>query len=329
MQPDTFKDTLFERAAADFNSVALELFRYQAVHCKPYATFLEALKIQPEKITDWKSIPCLPIQAFKNHEVKTGEFLPEITYTSSGTTGASTSRHFVKENQWYHRVFHEAFKMAYGDASEFRWLCLLPSYLEREGSSLIEMADSFIRESRYPESQFYLHNHDELRDVLHRESTHEIPTILLGVSFALLDFIEESPIQLPSSTFLMETGGMKGRRVEMIRSELHQILKSGSGLHHIHSEYGMTEMMSQAYSKGEGIYEAPPWVRIGLRDPADPLSPVRFGKTGGMNIIDLANVDSCAFLATQDLGRTENGTTFEVLGRFDDSDVRGCNLMLQ
>lgn len=329
IQPDTFKDTLFNRATVDFNGTALELFQYQAVHCEPYATFLSALNIAPSSIRHWRDIPCLPIETFKKHEVKSGAFEPAVTFTSSGTTGAQTSRHFVKSMDWYHRVFKEAFRLTYGPAKEFRWLCLLPSYLEREGSSLIEMAKTFIDESQYSDSNFFLRNHDELRSILSADDAEEIPTILLGVSFGLLDFAEEQDFRLPKSVILMETGGMKGRRVEMIRSELHEELSKRLHVTFVHSEYGMTEMMSQAYSTGLGEYTAPPWMRVGLRDPADPLSKSAPGKTGGINVIDLANVDSCAFLATQDLGKTEDGTTFQVMGRFDDSDIRGCNLMVQ
>lgn len=325
--PDTFKDTLFERSAHDFNRTALELFRYQSVHCEPYSVFVNALGIDPEGVDDWRKIPCLPIEAFKKHKVVSGKFESEIEFTSSGTTGQQNSVHFVKSLSWYHRVFKESFRWAYGDARGFRWLCLLPSYLERSGSSLIEMAETFIRESHFPDSHFFLRNHDELKAILRNQP--EIPTILLGVSFALLDLAEEGEFELPTNTLVMETGGMKGRRKEMIRAELHAIFTQHFHVEAIHSEYGMTEMMSQAYSKGNGLYEAPPWMRINLRDPSNPLGSVSEGKTGGINIIDLANVDSCAFIATQDLGRLHNEHTFEVMGRFDNSDIRGCNLMVQ
>lgn len=322
----TFKDTLFERSRGHFNEVALELFKFQAEHCEPYRRFIDGLKIDPEKIGHWRDIPHLPIEAFKNHEVKSGNFPPEVTYTSSGTTGSQTSRHFVAEKAWYTRVFLESFKISFGDAREYQWLCLLPSYLERSGSSLIDMAEYFIQNSKVGSSGFYLDNHAVLMEQI--ESTRNVPTIILGVSFALLDLAENHATSLPADFSIMETGGMKGRRKEIVRAELHDILKNAFSLESIQSEYGMTELMSQAYSKGNGVYEAPPWMRVTLRDPADPLSAVKAGKTGGINIIDLANVDSCAFIATQDLGRIHSETTFEVLGRFDNSDIRGCNLMV-
>ncbi|KAB2805420.1 acyl transferase [Phaeocystidibacter luteus] len=323
----SFKDTLLLKST-DFNSAALELFQYQAEHCAPYKRFLEGLSIDVRSISSWEDIPHLPIEAFKNHEVKSGDFDAEVTYTSSGTTGQNTSRHYVREKSWYHRVFEAAFRDKYGDPSEFQWLCLLPSYLERKGSSLIDMADAFIQSSKFDGSGFYLSNLDDLKTQLEKSVKDEIPTVLLGVSFALLDLAEEHPMSLSNSIVIMETGGMKGRRKELIRDELHAILKEAFHVEMIHSEYGMTELMSQAYSSGNGRYTTPPWMRITLRDPADPLSKVRDGKTGGINIIDLANVDSCAFIATQDLGRIYPDATFEVLGRFDQSDIRGCNLLV-
>ncbi|NVK05169.1 MAG: acyl transferase [Flavobacteriia bacterium] len=322
----TFKDTLFERSKGQFNEVALELFRYQVVHCEPYRRFVEGLKINPAEIQHWTDIPHLPIEAFKNHEVKTGNFEAEVVYTSSGTTGSNTSKHFVAHKSWYERVFTEAFKESYGSPDNYQWLCLLPSYLERKGSSLIDMAAQFIEQSKVGSSGFYLDNMNALMDQV--QKTADLPTVILGVSFALLDLAESHSQALGPNVIMMETGGMKGRRKEMIRAELHEVLTTSFHLPGIHSEYGMTELMSQAYSKGGGIYTSPSWMRVSLRDPADPLSTVRLGKTGGINIIDLANVDSCAFLATQDLGRLHSETTFEVLGRFDNSDIRGCNLMV-
>lgn len=322
----TFKDTLFERSKGHFNEVALELFRHQVVHCEPYRRFVEGLRIEPSEIHHWTDIPHLPIEAFKNHEVKTGNFQAEVIYTSSGTTGPNTSRHFVEHKSWYERVFTEAFQEKYGSSADYQWLCLLPSYLERKGSSLIDMAAQFIEQSKVGSSGFYLDDMNALMDQV--QKTTDIPTVILGVSFALLDLAESHSQALGPNVIMMETGGMKGRRKEMIRAELHEVLTTSFHLPVIHSEYGMTELMSQAYSKGEGIYTSPWWMRVSLRDPADPLSKVRSGKTGGINIIDLANVDSCAFLATQDLGRLHSETTFEVLGRFDNSDIRGCNLMV-
>lgn len=328
INPDTFKDTLFTRAQSDFEGAALDLFRYQAKSCEPYSRFIKGLGISPETITRWEDIPFLPIEAFKNHDVKSGRFNPEVIYTSSGTTGSHPSRHYVRNRSWYEQVFVESFRYCYGEPMEYQWLCLLPSYLERSGSSLIDMAAHFIDRSFYDGSGFYLNEFDPLKEKLKHAVEHHIPTVLLGVSFALMDLAEHSDLQLSPDIIVMETGGMKGRRKELVRAELHDLLTSAFGIDRIHSEYGMTELMSQAYSKGSGIYRSPPWMRILLRDPADPLSRVPVGKTGGIDVIDLANIDSCAFIATQDLGRIHGTATFEVLGRFDDSDIRGCNLMI-
>ncbi len=323
----SFKDTFFRRAKDDFNALALEVFRYQAVSCDPYRRFLEGLSMGVEEVEHWRDIPHLPIEAFKNHQVVSGAFHPEQIFTSSGTTGQQPSRHFVAQSSWYQKVFTQSFDFAFGSPNNFKWLCLLPSYLEREGSSLIEMAQAFISESNHAGSGFFLNDTGRLLDELRKSNEDGTPTILLGVSFALLDLAEQFPMELAPHIWLMETGGMKGRRKELIRSELHQILMDAFRVSEVYSEYGMTEMMSQAYSKGRGIYELPPWVKVKFRDPADPLEQVPRGKTGGLDIVDLANLDSCAFLATQDLGKERSETTFEVLGRFDQSDIRGCNLM--
>lgn len=329
IHPDSFKDNLFERSKSDFELQALELFRYQAINCAPYARFIQGLGLHPASVNRFEDIPYLPIEAFKNHPIQSGNFEPEVIFTSSGTTGNQTSRHFVKDAKWYTDVFRASFQYAYGNPEDFAWLGLLPAYLERTGSSLVTMVDSFIQGSPHKQSGFFLNELSELRNRIEELSKNDVPTILIGVSFALLDFAEMVDTSLPANVIVMETGGMKGRRKEMVRAELHEVLKSGFGPSEIHSEYGMTELMSQAYSKGNGLYQSPPWMKISLRDPADPLSGVPLGKTGGINIADLANVDSCAFIATQDLGRLHDPTTFEVLGRFDDSDIRGCNLMVQ
>ncbi len=270
----------------------------------------------------------LPVEMFKNHQVKSGKFEAEEVFVSSGTTGSITSRHFVRENSWYLHMAEESFRFAYGNAEDFCFLCLLPSYLERQGSSLVYMAEHFIRKSRYPESGFYLYAGEKLFSRLSHVQKEGIPTILLGVSFALLDFAESNPVELGHSVKIMETGGMKGRRKEMVREELHAILCQAFGANEIHSEYGMTEMLSQAYSKGNGLFHPPPQMKVIITDINDPTETVATGKTGMVNIIDLGNIDSCAFIATKDLGRVYADGSFEILGRYDYSDVRGCNLLI-
>jgi hypothetical protein len=270
----------------------------------------------------------MPIQFFKEFQVKTTDFEPEKVFLSSGTTGSIQSKHLVKDLNWYDWSFREAFDYFYGPIEDYVVLALLPSYLERDGSSLIYMADDFIKRSKHKESGFYLNNRKELVENLNELEKSGKKTLLLGVSFALLDLVEEHPFSL-KHTIVMETGGMKGRRKEMIRKELHQVLASGFGVEHIHSEYGMTELLSQAYSKGKGIFQCPPWMKIKIRDTEDALTLLPTGKSGGINIIDLANRYSCSFLATQDLGRCIDEINFEVLGRFDNSDIRGCNLLIQ
>ncbi|MCC8409873.1 acyl transferase [Mucilaginibacter sp. UR6-1] len=312
---------------ADFNHTALEVFRYQAEYNIVYKEFLSGLNVDAVLVKEVTAIPFMPVEFFKSQAVVTSHDDIELTFTSSGTTGMVTSRHHVTDVSWYVQSFHKAFGLFYGDISEYTVLALLPSYLEREGSSLIYMADDLIKQSNNPDSGFYLYNHADLFHQLKKQQELKKPTLLLGVTFALLNFIELYPINYPE-LIVMETGGMKGRRKEMIRDELHATLCRGFGVSSIHSEYGMTELLSQAYSKGEGIFNCPPWMRITLRDPNDPLSLIGTGKTGGINIIDLANINSCSFIATQDLGRVYADGSFEILGRFDNSDIRGCNLLI-
>jgi hypothetical protein len=271
--------------------------------------------------------PFLPIKCFKSHAIKTGVFNDVITFSSSGTTGEQTSKHYVKDLSYYEAAFVNGFNYFYGNHVDYCFLCLLPSYLEREGSSLVYMANYFIQNSEYKQSDFFLHDLDKLKHILLANEKAGIPTILLGVSYALLDLAAFSNFEL-KHTIVMETGGMKGQRKEMVRSELHAILCEAFGVTSIHSEYGMTELLSQAYSKGDGLFKCPPWMQIKIRDTYDPLSYIANGKTGGLNIIDLANKDSCAFIETQDLGKLYDDGSFEVLGRFDHSDVRGCNLLI-
>ena len=268
----------------------------------------------------------LPIDFFKSKEVKTGDFTPEAVFSSSSTSRIGVSKHFVKDLSLYETSFTKGFDLFYGDVSKYLILALLPSYLERSGSSIIYMAKNFISKSKYKESGFFLDDYKALNKKLNWAENNNIPTLLLGVTYALLDFSTAFP-QKMNNSFVMETGGMKGRKKEMTRPDVHQILKNNFGLNNIHSEYGMTELLSQAYSNGGGIFECPPWMNVLIRDPSDPFHLLENCKTGGVNIIDLANQNSCSFIATQDLGKKISGTQFKVLGRFDNSDVRGCNLL--
>ena len=310
-----------------FNSSALQIFQYQARNCKVYHDFIKGLRIDPDQITTCDQIPFLPISFFKNHAVKSDTTQAEVIFTSSGTTGIVTSQHFVTDVSWYEDSFRKAFDLFYGDIKSYTVLALLPSYLEREGSSLIYMATDLIKQSGNVDSGFYLYNHKELYRQLIKQQAAGKPSLLIGVTFALLDFVENFRLDFPE-LIVMETGGMKGRRKEMIREELHNNLCNGFGVNAIHSEYGMTELLSQAYSKGDGIFACPPWMRIVIRDTNDPLSLVAENKTGGINVIDLANINSCSFIATQDLGKLSSNGEFEVLGRFDNADIRGCNLLI-
>ena len=308
---------------ASFDETADAVFRHQLRHNPIYGRFAELLQR-----TEYARLPFLPVELFKTHAIKTGEFESQTVFTSSGTTGAVTSRHHVRETERYEYVFTETFRQAYGNPADFCFLCLLPSYLEREGSSLIYMAEKLIQRSRYDASGFYLHAGDELAGRLYENEAKKIPTILLGVTFALLDLVESHTLSLTENTIVMETGGMKGRRREMTRPELHEMLSTGLGVKTIHSEYGMTELMSQAYSKGNGLFTCPPQLKIVITDVNDPFERLPHGRTGTVNIIDLGNLDSCAFIATKDLGRVFPDGTFEILGRYDHSDVRGCNLLI-
>lgn len=310
-----------------FNAIALQVFQYQATNCAVYRDFIKGLNIDPETVTTIRQIPFLPIEFFKSHTIVSSGDEVKINFTSSGTTGMITSSHHITDVSWYEESFREAFQLFYGDIRDYTILALLPSYLERQGSSLIYMAADLIKQSNNPDSGFYLYNHDELAAQLTKQQQEKKPTLLIGVTFALLDFVEQYQINFPELV-VMETGGMKGRRKEMIREELHDALCKGFGVNAIHSEYGMTELLSQAYSKGSGIFNCPPWMRVITRDTNDPMSLVTNAKAGGINVIDLANINSCSFIATQDLGKVYADDGFEVLGRFDNADIRGCNLLI-
>ena len=323
---------MFPFISPTFEEVVLRLFRFQAQHNPVYGAWLQHLGVdlaRQEAVQSLREIPFLPIETFKTHTVKTGDFEPGAIYTSSGTTGQVTSKHHVASRDAYLRNAQACFEHFYGPVDQYAWLCLLPSYMEREGSSLIAMAEHFVKQSPAEESGFFLKGLDELRYRLETLELNGVPTVILGVTFALLDWAEslEKPLSL-KSTLIMETGGMKGKRKELIREELHEMLCDGFGVQNIHSEYGMTELLSQAYSLGNGIFECPAWMQILIRDPEDAMTYVNSGKTGGINVIDLANINSCSFIATQDLGKKYPNNSFEVLGRFDNSDIRGCNLMV-
>jgi len=311
----------------EFNEVALEIFQFQAKSCKIYNQFLSHLKIDINGVKKVEEIPFLPIQFFKSHKILSAKKNAEQVFLSSGTTGNKQSKHYVTDLSIYEESFTAGFENFYGKIEDYTILALLPSYLERNGSSLIYMANSFIEKSNKSKSGFYLNNLDELKSNLIELDALNEKVLLIGVSFALLDLVESYNFKL-KNTVVMETGGMKGRRKELIREELHEVLSNGFGVDKIHSEYGMTELLSQAYSKGDGIFECPPWMKILTRDPEDALTILPEGKSGGINVIDLANINSCSFIATQDLGKTYKNGSFEVLGRFDDSDIRGCNLMV-
>jgi len=310
-----------------FSDLALEIFKFQFENNKVYRSFCDLLYVHPSDINTIQDIPFLPIQFFKTHPVISSKESIQTTFTSSGTTGSTTSNHFVTDLTIYEASFKKGFEVFYGDIKDYAVLALLPSYLEREGSSLIYMVNALVSDSKHPDSGFYLNNLSELKNTLNKLVSEGKKVLLIGVSFALLDLVETYQFHLKNS-IIMETGGMKGRRKELIRDELHAQLKQGFGVENIHSEYGMTELLSQAYSKRNGIFECPPWMKILTRDTEDALSIQPFGKTGGINIIDLANINSCSFIATQDLGRVHNDGSFEVIGRFDHSDIRGCNLMV-
>ena len=310
-----------------FEKIALKVFRFQYDNNLVYQEFCRFLNVDKSAVKSLKQIPFLPIQFFKSHNVVSSIATVEETFTSSGTTGMITSKHLVTDVSVYEKSFQLAFSEFYGNIEDYVVLALLPSYLERTGSSLIYMVEDLINSTKNEYSGFYLHNYDALASKLIDLDNSGQNILLIGVTYALLDLIEKQNFQL-KNTIIMETGGMKGKRKEIIREELHQILCNGFGVKNIHSEYGMTELLSQAYSFGEGIFECPSWMQILIRDTEDALTYLEDGRTGGVNVIDLANINSCSFIATQDLGKKYPNNSFEILGRFDNSDIRGCNLMV-
>ena len=317
------------KSKADFWGNALEIFNYQYDNNNVYHGFLNSLGKDRSKIRTLYDIPFLPVEFFRNHKVTTGDLPVEKIFESSGTTGPLPGKHFVIDLRLYEKSFLRSFIQFYGEPEEYLIAALLPSYTEREGSSLVYMVDNLIQRSLNPHSGFYKNNFVDFIPAIKMAKEENQKVLLLGVSFALLDLAENKPPDL-SGVIVMETGGMKGRRKELTRQELHSILKEKFNVFSIHSEYGMTELLSQAYSKGDGIFYCPPWMKIIIRDPQDPLTLYNEpGRTGGINIIDLANINSCSFISTGDLGKVHEDGGFEVLGRFDNSDIRGCNLLVE
>jgi phenylacetate-coenzyme A ligase PaaK-like adenylate-forming protein len=315
---------------SEFNSLALEIFRYQYESCRIYHEYVDLLQINRTQINDYRQIPFFPIEFFKTQEIRSGDFIEETVFCSSGTTGSNVSRHYVKDLKLYEESFNSSFQYFYGDIDNYCLLALLPSYLENKSSSLVYMVKSFIERTENKYSGFYPDDFDKLKDALIHLSEQGTKTILFGVSYALLDFANylTSHNLTSYNLIVMETGGMKGRRKELVKEELHAILCNAFNVTKIHSEYGMTELLSQAYSQGEGRFHCPPWMKVLVRDINDPFAYLEKGKTGGLNIIDLANLHSCSFIETKDLCRLHDGDSFEILGRIDNSDLRGCNLLV-
>ena len=322
-----FKHSIFNlQNPFEFNETARSLFRYQYRNNSIYRSFVDALGISESKVYHPEQIPFLPVSFFKTHKITTGDFIEEAVFESSGTTGSETSRHYVADTGLYETSFTRGIELFYGDLSQYAVFALLPSYLERRNSSLVYMVEKIRMKSNQQMGGFFLHELETLQKQLTEAHDAGLKIMLFGVTFALLEMAEKFPVSIPGAV-VFETGGMKGRRKELTRMELHEKLCSGFGVAKIHSEYGMTELLSQAWSAGDGIFRCPPWMRVLIADTNDPLSYIETGRTGGINIIDLANFHSCSFLATQDLGRVFDDGSFEVLGRFDNSDIRGCSLL--
>lgn len=322
------KEEIFQISSKEeFERIALEVFRYQAQNIPIYKEYIERLRINPDEISYFEKIPFLPIQFFKSREIKPSGVETQAIFVSSGTTGNQTSKHFVTDIELYIKSFTLAFSHFYGNPTDYCILALLPSYIERQGSSLVFMVDRLIKQSKHPGSGFFLNEFDNLAEILNHLDSNGQKCLLIGVSFALVDFTESHTFKLKNS-IVMETGGMKGRRKEMIREELHHQLCSAFGLKEIHSEYGMTELLSQAYSEGKGIFKCPNWMKVVIRDPYDPFTTLSHQKAGAVNIIDLANIYSCSFIQTEDLGKTYGDGAFEILGRMNEAQLRGCNLLV-
>lgn len=321
---ESFEEVLHRVNDQSFDEIALKLFHFQAKNNPIYSQYIRHLGIRAGSVDDPSRIPYLPVSFFKNHEIKTGNWSTQTVFTSSGTTGMVSSKHEVHSMKFYLENAARSFTFFYGNPADYIFLALLPSYVERGGSSLIAMIEDFINRGG---GGFYHNNRNGLLEALKKNEGKKI--ILWGVTYALLDLAETNPQLDLSNCIVLETGGMKGRRREITREELHESLGRMLNVGKIHSEYGMTELMSQAYSTGNGLFRTPPWMRIVLRDPEDPLEVLKRQGRGGINVIDLANIRTCAFIETQDLGKMGQGGSFEVLGRMDNSDVRGCNLLVE
>ena len=327
-QADLEKQVFDIQSEKDFENTALAVFEFQAKHNKVYKRYIDLLNVNIDAVQSIDKIPFLPIHFFKHHQIVSGHFEPEVVFTSSGTTGTINSSHYVKSEQLYIKSFLKCFRQFYGHESEYTFICLLPSYLERAGSSLIYMMDYLVKASNKTQSGFYLHVNEsfiQLINSLRKDKTQKV--FIIGVTFALLELAEKYPTDL-SHFIIMETGGMKGRRKEIIRAELYEILQERLQAKAIHSEYGMTELLSQAYAIENGQFYCPKHMKVFVRDLNDPFELIATNKTGVINVIDLANINSCSFIATQDAGKLFNDGSFEVLGRVDHSDIRGCNLLM-
>ncbi len=325
---NSFENRIFGiKSEEDFNSLCLEVFEFQYKNNIVYKEYVDKIGLNISKIKTVEDIPFLPIEFFKTHKVIHKDYDETITFLSSGTTNFNRSKHFVANEDIYKKSFVKAFEQFYNSVEDYCFLALLPGYLERKGSSLIYMVKELMNISNKPDNGFYLSDFKALKTTIEKLETNKQKYILIGVSHALLDFTEMYKTNLKHG-IVIETGGMKGRREELLKEELHNYLKSAFNVSEIHSEYGMTELLSQAYSKGQGLFSAPNWMKILIRDSYDPFSYLPQGKSGGINIIDLANIYSCSFIETKDLGRVYSNGQFEIIGRFDNSDIRGCNLLL-
>lgn len=318
---NNFKQTLFTITSSSFEDKALELFCYQAQNNPIYKEYLKLLKVNSSSVKTIEQIPFLPIEFFKYHKVITGENVYSHIFLSSGTTQQERSKHYIKDISFYLEISEKIFNTFYGDIEGYTLLALLPSYQENPQSSLIAMIDFFIKKSNNPDSGYIKTDFKEIKKLMQKK-----PVILFGVTYALLDFAENNTEDV-SDLIVIETGGMKGRREEMLKEQFYDVLRKALGLKNIHAEYGMTELLSQAYSKGDGIYECPPWMKVLTREINDPFAINNKLNSGGINIIDLANADSCAFIETKDIGSCLPDGRFKIMGRFDNSDVRGCNLL--
>lgn len=325
INPSTIFD--INNTPEDFLNCSRELFHYHRLHNPVYSAYIKYVGKTANTITQLEDLIFLPVELFKTQQVITDRSSIDTIFQSSGTIGKTTSNHYIHDITLYHKCYSKGFQYFYGNPSDFCILAMLPSYSDRPGSSLVTMMEGLISKSAHPESGFYNKDYKQLKNVLLMLEKKQQKVLLIGVSFALAEFAENNSMAL-EHTIVMETGGMKGHREEITRQALHELLKKRLGLNNVHSEYGMTELLSQAYSKGDGKFKTPPWMKVLIRDPYDPFNYLQHGKTGGINIIDLANMYSCPFIETQDLGKMHPDGSFEVLGRFDQSDIRGCNLLM-